>query len=419
LEAVMWDIEPELYVVIGIDNHDQIAAAYGMTAIHDIHEGIHRSLIGLPGVRCIIAANDTQYIHIEVRDLDLLNGLPDAPMTFDEIVELLLYSIGSMLLPFGDTTLVVAPSLIYASGRSEQVPPLANIREMHDPQGLTPRPVTVSETCCQGYRDDMARAVDVFEALTDDRLQLAWQPVRHSPYGIEVLYYECLVRLMDPDGQMRMPGEFIPALERLGVMRPFDPYVVRRVMDELEAAPDISLAVNISAQSAIDDAWWHTVKEDLARAPDVARRLVLEITESAELASMYSATAFIASMCKLGCKIAIDDFGKGHASLHHLVALKPDMVKVDAFYVRWAEQTPQGQAGIAHLVGLLATLAPIVIVEGIETDDQSTMIRSAGGYWQQGYHHGGPTLVRPSKYGKAIALLSNSSRRLKEADATL
>lgn len=257
------------------------------------------------------------------------------------------------------------------------------------------------------YRRDMVVAADAMTALTEGRLELVWQAIRSARQPERLLYHEALARLVDGKGGMLSPGDVIPALERLGLVRAFDRHVMALVLDELEHFPGARLGVNISAQSARLDGWWSSMFERLRAAPGVARRLVVEITETAALEG--DAHAFVAELRRLGCRVALDDFGVGHASVRNAMTLAPDIIKVDAFFLRRAGFCDQDNALLDHLIGIAAHCAPIVVVEGVESGVQSNLaeqhqaryLGSGGGCWQQGYHFGQPTSWREWRHEPA------------------
>jgi len=257
------------------------------------------------------------------------------------------------------------------------------------------------------YRCDMNIAAQTLAALEDNRLSLSWQAVRSAGEPGQVLYHEGLARIIGLDGELQSPGVFVPALERLGLVRAFDRHVVMLVLDELDYFPGARLGVNISAQSATLDAWWSSAIERLRASPAMARRLVVEITETAALTN--EAHRLVAVLRQLGCRIALDDFGVGHASVRNALAMSPDMIKVDAFFLRRAGGSDEGEALLEHLIGIAAHCAPIVIVEGVETAEQSKMserlqaryMSPANSCWQQGYHFGKPTHWREWRHDVA------------------
>lgn len=260
-------------------------------------------------------------------------------------------------------------------------------------------PAFPDDAWCRRYRADMALAVNLFEAMAEDRLSLAWQPVCGASNDA-MLYHECLLRA-EPSGLPGVEhladttGPTIEALERLGLIRALDRYVVAKTIDELRIEPFMALGVNVSALSLADDYWWADILAVLKQSPRIARRLFIEVTETAQLASVADAANLLARFRALGCRIALDDFGVGHAAVRSILTLAPDVVKVDKFFVRNARTSPHGQRTLAHMIGLAESLGAIVIVEGIETESDSQLALNAGAQWLQGYHYGRPMVSRP------------------------
>jgi EAL domain-containing protein (putative c-di-GMP-specific phosphodiesterase class I) len=97
----------------------------------------------------------------------------------------------------------------------------------------------------------------------------------------------------------------------------------------------------------------------------------------------------------LGCSIAVDDFGAGRASVIQLSFLAVDIVKIDGNFIRGASRSDQGYATFLRLMQLGMSLAPTVIVEGVETAHQANLACEAGANWLQGYQFGRPSASRP------------------------
>ncbi|MFE8585956.1 EAL domain-containing protein [Sphingomonas sp. NCPPB 2930] len=248
------------------------------------------------------------------------------------------------------------------------------------------------------YRSDMARAVEFLPLLSQPRgnlhsgLVLYWQPVVGGQG--DVLYHEALCRPCGADGRVQSPEPLLLALERLGFACLLDRHVVSAVVDELEAAPGVVLAANVSAQSLSCTHLWNEVIERLEQRPDIARRLVWEITETALVTDMNRAVAFIARVRALGCRIAIDDFGVGFASIRQLLVFSPDIIKIDRLFIDRAVLGPRDAAIFRQLVELARSFGAEVVAEGIETRAQAKIVEAAGSVWQQGYLHAMPSLTR-------------------------
>jgi EAL domain-containing protein (putative c-di-GMP-specific phosphodiesterase class I) len=234
------------------------------------------------------------------------------------------------------------------------------------------------------YLSDTKVAEMLFNALDEDRLGFEWEPIcdANSPGSIQ--YYEALLCEMD-GGVVTRVGCMVPACERLGLVRRLDQWVVESVVDTLRLNRNIRLGCNVSAQSATVDAWWAFIVAALSEEPDIASRLIIEISETVPLSDMDRARDFVELLQSLGCRIALDDVGGDYCSLKALANLGVDIAKIDAAYVRHARKDAAGAERLRQLVGLAKTCAASVVVEGVESDDDAEISRSSGATLLQGY----------------------------------
>lgn len=390
-------------VTIRVDNYSHIRSAYGDAAVAIAVATVDLFADQLKGSWCSAAMPRPGFIELD------FGCLPATQIA--GIVEAAIAGLAAHPVRLGDVDvhLALTCQALPEADRSTSSLPAAVCVPSGD-----------GEDWAAQYRRDMSVASAALAALDEGRLDLCWQAVRSAGAPEKILYHEGLARLMGRDGRIQSPAVFVPALERLGLARAFDRHVFGLVLDELENFPGARLGVNISAQSARLDAWWHGALERLRAAPDLAQRLVVEITETAVLDG--DAARFIGVLRRLGCRVALDDFGVGHASVRNAMALSPDIIKVDAFFLRRAGASQQGEALLAHLIGIAAHCAPIVIVEGVETAEQSRMterlqaqyMSPANACWQQGYHFGQPAHWREWRHAasdpKVVPLRSLGSR---------
>lgn len=248
------------------------------------------------------------------------------------------------------------------------------------------------------YLDDMEIAAAVVDQMAaasaagaSNSFALCWQPIRCASDDDDMLYAEGLLRFIDKDGQAQSAGKAIAALERIGFARPFDRHVANLVFAELERHPELSLGLNISAQSACWDIWWEDYAARLRAAPAAAKRLVIEITETTPIADIFAAVKFVSRMRRLGCRIALDDFGAGHMSLRYMWALAPHIVKIDRMFLAKAQTSEAGRQTYFHLAKLAQSAGATVVAEGVETRALAVLATEMGVECQQGYHWGQPT----------------------------
>lgn len=257
------------------------------------------------------------------------------------------------------------------------------------------------------YREDMKRSVRLLEKVDRGGAMLVWQSVSSADRKDPTLYFEGLLRIVDDDGELYVCEADIRALERVGLAPELDRRLTSAVLGRLEADPVIRLGVNISASSASfhrfgRDASWRDLRARLERDPGLAQRLVIEITETADFPSLDEACEFVSEMQNLGCLVAIDDFGAGRGSIIQIAALAADIIKIDGSFVQGVAEDERAYATFQHLVGLGRSLAPVVVVEGIETADQAELAQKAGGDWLQGYLFNRPSATLFSTEDRSI-----------------
>jgi diguanylate cyclase (GGDEF)-like protein len=231
-------------------------------------------------------------------------------------------------------------------------------------------------------------------ALRGKRLEFTFQPVVAAATGV-VDYYECLLHMREDDGRIIGAGAFVPAVEQLGIIRLVDRYVLDKTLDELASHPDVTLGFNISGLTAADRSWLRALLARLRGRPELARRLVIEITETAALYDIEESVRFVGALQQTGCRVALDDFGVGHASLRHLQSLAVDTVKIDGSFVRGLAHSAENQVFLRHLLGLAKSFGLSTVAEGVETAEDAAILQREGVGFLQGHYYGRPSRARP------------------------
>jgi diguanylate cyclase (GGDEF)-like protein len=243
-------------------------------------------------------------------------------------------------------------------------------------------------------RRSLSIGEEVQKALREERVMFAFQPVVAAENG-EVDYYECLLRMRNKDGRIVAAGEFVPVLEQLGFIRLIDRYVLDKAIAELSDHPGVRLGFNISGLTAADRPWLRALTSQLRNRPEVASRVVIEITETAALYDLEESARFVAALRETGCRVALDDFGAGHTSLRHLQTLAVDTIKIDGSFVRNLGASPDNQVFLRHLLGLAKGFGFHTVAEGVESAAEAAILRHEGIGYMQGYYYGRPALDRP------------------------
>ncbi|WP_081321561.1 MULTISPECIES: EAL domain-containing protein [Pseudomonas] len=269
--------------------------------------------------------------------------------------------------------------------------------ELERPNAAHPLPpVRVGKGWSVSYERDMEVALTFYRALEQGQASLVFQPINQRGGSGAVLYQEALLRLSTQSQRPSFgPAQFVPALERLGLIRVLDYSVLSAVVSRLEVDPTAKLGCNLSALSLSADSWWESILARLAAQPDVALRLTIEITETMPLVDIDAACAFVRRLKGVGCRIALDDFGAGQSSLAFAHAVRPEVIKIDSSFLHDARMDHSEFDQLYKLVAFCQTLAPYVVVEGIERANDVELAAMARIGWLQGNYIDPPSSAKP------------------------
>lgn len=208
----------------------------------------------------------------------------------------------------------------------------------------------------------------------------------------QVVGAECLARWRAPDGKMISPADFIPILEKYGFITDLDQYIweqvciwLRKRMDA--GHPSVPISINVS-------------QVDIFRTdvPDYLERLLVkyglpkesikvEITESAYVENGAAVRDTVARLREMGFLVLMDDFGSGYSSLNMLHEINVDVIKLDAQFLRLNHSDEEkGIHIVESIFNMTKTMAIPVIVEGVETTEQTNFLADLGCRYIQGYH---------------------------------
>ncbi|HEX4859922.1 MAG TPA: GGDEF domain-containing protein [Rhizomicrobium sp.] len=237
----------------------------------------------------------------------------------------------------------------------------------------------------------MAIADEVVNALKDNRLVFAYQPIVDARTRA-VRHHECLLRMKREDGSILAAGAFIPAAEQLGLVRLVDRRALEMTVDMLHSNPLLSLGVNVSGTTAGDPSWLKSFIDYVRANASVAPRMIVELTETAALHHFEENANFVSQLRELGCRVAIDDFGAGYTSFRNLQMLRVDMVKIDGAYVQGLCSSPDNQIFVRTLVDLAKNFKLKTVAEWVGTEEEAALLESFGIDYFQGFLFGVPKL---------------------------
>jgi predicted signal transduction protein with EAL and GGDEF domain len=227
--------------------------------------------------------------------------------------------------------------------------------------------------------------MDLRQAIIDGGLEVYYQPCV-SLADNKITGCEALLRWRHPERGMIPPSEFIPVAEETGLISELGKWVLTTACLEAATWPGhIKLAVNVSPIQFKDDTFALKVVAALAASGLPASRLELEITEAVLIRDDETALAILHQLRATGVRIALDDFGTGYSSLSYLQRFPFDKIKIDRCFVSDIAD-PNGSSSIVRAVVSIAAARNITTTaEGVETEEQRSLLQTFGCTEMQGY----------------------------------
>lgn len=234
-------------------------------------------------------------------------------------------------------------------------------------------------------RANMKLADDLVAALNERRVLLAYQPVLCAATR-EICWHEALARVVTAKGEAISGGPLAVAAEEVGLVHMLDRRALDLAVAHLSRNPESRVAVNVSAATTGDGAWAQALHAWTTLRPDLAERLIVEITETAAIRDLEATKRFVADLKRIGAKVAIDDFGAGHTSFKALRELKVDLVKIDGSFVRDIDGSPDAGAFVRALLALSRELGLETVAEQVESEQVAEILKEWGATYLQGDH---------------------------------
>jgi diguanylate cyclase (GGDEF)-like protein/PAS domain S-box-containing protein len=227
-------------------------------------------------------------------------------------------------------------------------------------------------------------------AIEERAFELFAQPIVDLRGSSDPMY-EVLLRLREENGELISPSTFLSIAERVDLVQEIDRLVIDETIAALHrASSPVSLAVNVSGKSVGDPELLAMIDRRLKQSGVAPSALVIEITETAAVAQIEQARAFATELQRLGCRLAIDNFGAGFGSFTYLKHLPFDFLKIDGEFVAGAVHS-RADAVIVDAVRHMAHGLGRAVIGGHCTDASLVdFLRVQGVDYAQGYHLGRP-----------------------------
>lgn len=235
-------------------------------------------------------------------------------------------------------------------------------------------------------------------ALLMDELEVHYQPVMGA--DLKVCSHEALVRWRHTVRGMIAPSQFIPIAEESDLIDKLGEWVLRRICADLVQL-GTPAAINVSPVQLRHAGFAARFLAILAETGVAPQRIIVEITETVPLHADTTELTNLDCLRVAGVRVAIDDFGAGHASLQYLRGFAFDIIKIDRSYVANLGSNRIDAMIVSAICDIARSMPVEVIAEGVETAEQLTLLQRAGCTAFQGFLLGRPAPLTATKIASA------------------
>jgi diguanylate cyclase (GGDEF)-like protein/PAS domain S-box-containing protein len=217
------------------------------------------------------------------------------------------------------------------------------------------------------------------QALISDQLKVAYQPVMSVADGT-MAGCEALVRWAHPEQGWMLPDRFVPMAEATGLIIPLGELVLNEACRQAglwrREGREFTVSVNVSRRQLLESGFVELVRSALRRGGVPGRAICLEVTETAAPVQHSGIVEVLQEVRRLGCRIALDDFGAGYSTLTDLRELPIDVIKIDKSFVGGVADNGDDRGIVAAVIALARELGLTVIAEGVEDERQLSVLRT-------------------------------------------
>lgn len=230
---------------------------------------------------------------------------------------------------------------------------------------------------------------DLRRAIEREDFILYYQPRMHISTG-KISGVEALIRWIHPEKGLIPPDKFIPLAEETNLITYIDEWVLKNAcrqgaLWQKSGHTSFYLSVNISGTQFRHDTLLEIIAESLSGSGFNQENLELEITESAIMENASSTLAVLYKLKQMGINLSMDDFGTGYCSFSYLKSFPLDIIKIDRSFITDINKTEEDAAIVKAIISMSHNLKLTVIAEGVETEEQLSLLREMGCDEMQGY----------------------------------
>jgi len=237
---------------------------------------------------------------------------------------------------------------------------------------------------------ELERVNQIRNALQTQGFCLYRQKIEPLNPGVPT-HYEILLRLQGEDKSVITPDQFLPEAERYNLITKIDLWVVQQILDYLDKHDNQDIyGINLSGKTLNDQECLAKISDEIKKSNIKSNILCFEITETAAIRDLATASSFLDQLQNMGCLVALDDFGTGLSSFNYLKQLPVDYLKIDGSFICELKPESQDYAFVKAIHSVSQAMGIQTIAEWVETPIVLDYLKDLHIDFAQGYHIGRP-----------------------------
>ncbi len=240
------------------------------------------------------------------------------------------------------------------------------------------------------YKNNMEWVQKIKMAIARDKVIPYFQPIINN-HSKKTEKYECLVRLIDEQGEVISPFHFLEIAKQSRLYESITKVMIKKSFQAF-STNDYEFSINLSIEDITDYNLLGYIKNMLNIYP-LAERVCFEILETEKIENYQVIANFVSEVRELGCKVSIDDFGSGYSNFSHLLNLNFDYLKIDSSLIKNIDIDKHKQIIVKTIVTFAKELGIITIGEFVESKEVYSFITQMGIDYSQGYYFSPPAAM--------------------------
>ncbi|MBK3331792.1 EAL domain-containing protein [Persephonella atlantica] len=237
------------------------------------------------------------------------------------------------------------------------------------------------------YETNILMTRKIKDALKNNRITVYYQPIFSNKTG-KIERFESLVRMVDVDGTIILPSQFLEISKKARLYSEIAKKVIKTSFENFKNA-NVGFSINLSVKDIQNREITELIFEYLS-SKDYNGNVVFEILESEGIENYREVSGFIKEVKNLGGKISIDDFGSGYSNFEYILKLDVDFIKIDSSLIKNIDSDIYSQIIVETIVGFAQKLGIQTIAEFVHSEDVYETVKNLGIDYSQGFFLGKP-----------------------------